>query len=149
MSISCIAAGSFPKRIESVWDGRIAPFCKTLRAVGLLANDLSFAAAPLRREVDPVRAHHDCPGRAHCFVNRKSGAPRLVTTAPNSIYRVRRGTTTQVDDKFECIGQERSAWCKKAELSDRADSETPRRLPHADYVLHLVWMFTRGRSATA
>ncbi len=30
----------------------------------------------------------------------------------------------------------RSAWCTKAELSDRADSETPRRLPHADYVLH-------------
>src|ERR1700686_2295297 len=41
-----------------------------------------------------------------------------------------------VDDKFECIGRRRSAWCTKAELSDRADSETPRRLPHADYVLH-------------
>src|SRR6267154_78464 len=38
--------------------------------------------------------------------------------------------------KFECIGQRRSAWCTKAELSDRADSETPRRLTHADYVLH-------------
>jgi hypothetical protein len=37
-----------------VWDGRIAPFCKTLRAVGLLANDVSVAAASLRREVDPV-----------------------------------------------------------------------------------------------
>src|SRR5882724_940897 len=31
--------------------------------------------------------------------------------------------------KFECIGRRRSAWCTKAELSDRADSETPRRLP--------------------
>ena len=31
-------------------------------------------------------------------------------------------------DKFECIGQGRSTWCKKAELSDPADSETPRRL---------------------
>src|ERR1700719_3444432 len=31
-------------------------------------------------------------------------------------------------DKFECIGQGRSAWCTKAELSDPADSETPRRL---------------------
>src|SRR5713226_8518 len=39
-------------------------------------------------------------------------------------------------DKFECIGRRRSAWCTKAELSDRADSETPRRLPHATYVLH-------------
>jgi hypothetical protein len=39
-------------------------------------------------------------------------------------------------DKFECIGRGRSAWYTKAELSDRADSETPRRLPHADYVLH-------------
>src|SRR4029077_8393203 len=38
--------------------------------------------------------------------------------------------------KFECIGRRRSAWCTKAELSDEADSETPRRLPHADYVLH-------------
>src|SRR5258708_25319306 len=38
--------------------------------------------------------------------------------------------------KFECIGRRRSAWCTKAELSDQADSETPRRLPHADYVLH-------------
>jgi hypothetical protein len=37
-----------------MWDGRIAPFCKTLRAIGLLANDVSVAAAPLRREVDPV-----------------------------------------------------------------------------------------------
>src|SRR6266446_916382 len=32
-------------------------------------------------------------------------------------------------DEFECISQRRSAWCTKAELSDRADSETPRRLP--------------------
>src|SRR5215469_14147089 len=31
-------------------------------------------------------------------------------------------------DEFECIGRGRSAWCKKAELSDRADSKTPRRL---------------------
>src|SRR6266849_8146974 len=30
----------------------------------------------------------------------------------------------------------RSAWCKKAELSDHADSDTTRRLPHGDYVLH-------------
>src|SRR6266851_4686883 len=30
----------------------------------------------------------------------------------------------------------RSAWCKKAELSDPADSDTPRRLPHGKYVLH-------------
>jgi hypothetical protein len=44
----------FAKRIESVWDERIAPFCKTLRAIGLLANDVSVAAALLRREVDPV-----------------------------------------------------------------------------------------------
>jgi KAP family P-loop domain len=44
----------FKERIESVWDARIAPFCKTLRAVGLLTNDVSVAAAPLRREVDPL-----------------------------------------------------------------------------------------------
>src|ERR1700758_4622337 len=39
-------------------------------------------------------------------------------------------------DWFECIGQRRSAWCRTAELSEQADSETPRRLPHATYVLH-------------
>jgi hypothetical protein len=32
-------------------------------------------------------------------------------------------------DKFECIGRRRSAWCTKAELSESADSEAPRRLP--------------------
>jgi hypothetical protein len=37
---------------------------------------------------------------------------------------------------FECISRRRSAWCRNAELSDRADSETPRTLPHRDYVLH-------------
>ena len=51
---SNIEAEQFRKRIESMWDGRIAPFCKTLRAIGLLANDVSVAAAPLHREVDPV-----------------------------------------------------------------------------------------------
>src|SRR5713226_4312839 len=30
----------------------------------------------------------------------------------------------------------RSAWCKKAELSDRADSDTTKEAPHGDYVLH-------------
>jgi hypothetical protein len=49
-----VEAEQFKKRIESVWDARIAPFCKTLRAIGLLANDVSVAAAPLWREVDPV-----------------------------------------------------------------------------------------------
>ena len=29
-------------------------------------------------------------------------------------------------DLFECISRRRSAWCTKAELSDRADSETPK-----------------------
>jgi|SRR5580700_478635 hypothetical protein len=38
--------------------------------------------------------------------------------------------------KFECIDQRRSAWCRTAELSEQSDSETPRRLPHATYVLH-------------
>ena len=32
-------------------------------------------------------------------------------------------------DKFERIGTGWSAWCRSAELSDPADSETPRRLP--------------------
>jgi predicted KAP-like P-loop ATPase len=44
----------FRKQIEKMWDDRIAHFCRNLRAIGLLANDVSVAAAPLRREVDPV-----------------------------------------------------------------------------------------------
>jgi hypothetical protein len=40
--------------IAQVWDERIAPFCRNMRAIGLLANDLSAAAATLRREVDPL-----------------------------------------------------------------------------------------------
>jgi len=47
-------ADEFKKRMESVWSARVAPFCENLRAIGLLANDVSVAAAPLRREVDPV-----------------------------------------------------------------------------------------------
>src|SRR3989454_6557349 len=39
--------------------------------------------------------------------------------------------------KFECISRRRSAWCTKAELSDRADSETPRRLPHAENMYYI------------
>jgi KAP family P-loop domain len=45
---------SFCQKINNVWDERIGPSCPTLRAIGLLANDVSVAAAPLRREVDPI-----------------------------------------------------------------------------------------------
>jgi hypothetical protein len=44
----------FEQRIENLWDELIAPFCRNLRAIGLLANDAGVAAAPLHREVDPV-----------------------------------------------------------------------------------------------
>ena len=52
--VSDTEAEQLKKRIESVWDATIAPFCRTLRAIGLLANDVSVAAPPLRREVDPL-----------------------------------------------------------------------------------------------
>jgi hypothetical protein len=45
---------TFRKHIDRIWDQRIAPFCRNLRATGLLANDVGAAAAPLRREVHPV-----------------------------------------------------------------------------------------------
>jgi predicted KAP-like P-loop ATPase len=45
---------AFEKRISELWDARVAPFCQTPRAIGLLANDVSVAAAPLRMEVDPI-----------------------------------------------------------------------------------------------
>ncbi|MGB8989058.1 MAG: P-loop NTPase fold protein, partial [Candidatus Sulfotelmatobacter sp.] len=45
---------SFRKQINAMWEGRIAPFCHNLRAIGLLANDVGTAAALLRREVHPV-----------------------------------------------------------------------------------------------
>ncbi len=41
------------------------------------------------------------------------------------------GSKGPTPGKFECISRRRSAWCTKAELSDRADSETPRRLPQS------------------
>lgn len=44
----------FRTQLEGVWQRRISPFCKNLRGVGLLANDVGIAAAPLRREVDPI-----------------------------------------------------------------------------------------------
>lgn len=45
---------SFEEKIGKIWDDLIAPSCRTLRAIGLLANDVGVAAAPLRREVDPI-----------------------------------------------------------------------------------------------
>ncbi len=47
-------AEKFHEQIDELWDPRIAPFCRNLRAIGLLANDVSVAAAPVRREVDPL-----------------------------------------------------------------------------------------------
>jgi predicted KAP-like P-loop ATPase len=47
-------AESYRKQIDDLWTERIAPFCRTLRAIGLLANDVGTAAALLRREVYPV-----------------------------------------------------------------------------------------------
>lgn len=44
----------FRNQISSIWNDRIAPFCRNLRAVGLLSNDVGAAAAPLWREVHPV-----------------------------------------------------------------------------------------------
>ncbi len=44
----------FKKRIESLWAASISPFCTNLRTIGLLANGVSVAAAPLRGEVDAV-----------------------------------------------------------------------------------------------
>src|SRR6266853_1771451 len=40
----------------------------------------------------------------------------------------------------------RSAWCKKAELSDRADSDTTKEAPPWRLCTTSVWMFTRKRS---
>jgi predicted KAP-like P-loop ATPase len=45
---------TFRRQIGEVWDERIAPFCRTLRAIGLLANAVGSSAAPLIREVHPV-----------------------------------------------------------------------------------------------
>src|SRR5713226_7497160 len=57
--------------------------------------------------------------------------------------------TGPTPDKFECIGRRRSAWCTKAELSDRADSETPKEAPPCRVCITSGWMFTRGPSVFA
>lgn len=44
----------FRSQIGEVWGERIAPFCRNLRAIGLLANAVGSSAAPLIREVHPV-----------------------------------------------------------------------------------------------
>lgn len=49
-----VEVGEFKERIESLWNSRIFPFCRNLRTISLLANDVSVAAAPLRGEVDPI-----------------------------------------------------------------------------------------------
>lgn len=45
---------SFRDQIEIVWKECIAPFCRNLRAIGILANDVGLAASLLEREVHPV-----------------------------------------------------------------------------------------------
>jgi hypothetical protein len=47
-------AEAFRNQITTIWGAYIAPFCRNLRAIGLLANDVGTAAAPLGREVNPV-----------------------------------------------------------------------------------------------
>ena len=42
------------KQLDVIWDERIAPFCPNLRAIGLLANEVGIAAAPLKHEVDAL-----------------------------------------------------------------------------------------------
>jgi hypothetical protein len=42
----------YREKLAKIWPTRIAPWIRNLRAIGLLANDVSVAATPLRREVD-------------------------------------------------------------------------------------------------
>ncbi len=44
----------FRQQIDGLWNDLIAPFCRNLRAIGLLSNDVSTSAALLKREVNPV-----------------------------------------------------------------------------------------------
>ena len=45
---------SYEREIVRIWNDMIAPFCQTLRAVGMLANDVCAAGQPLRGEINPV-----------------------------------------------------------------------------------------------
>jgi hypothetical protein len=47
-------AEAFRNQITTIWSEHIAPFCRNLRAIGLLVNDVGTAAAPLGREVNPI-----------------------------------------------------------------------------------------------
>jgi hypothetical protein len=46
-------AETLRQALNEQWTRAIAPYCSNLRQIGLLANDVSVAAAPLRREVNP------------------------------------------------------------------------------------------------
>jgi hypothetical protein len=50
--------------------------------------------------------------------------------------------------KFECIGQGRSAWCTKAELSCTLIQNT-KEAPPWNLCITSAWTCTSGRSATA
>jgi hypothetical protein len=45
---------TFREQFEEIWKRHITPWIKNLRQLGLLANDVSITATPLRREVDPI-----------------------------------------------------------------------------------------------
>jgi hypothetical protein len=44
----------YRENLGKIWPNRVAYWVRNLRAIGLLANDVSVAAAPLRRQVDAV-----------------------------------------------------------------------------------------------
>lgn len=79
---------TFRKHLGEVWDKRIAPCCGTLRAIGLLANDVSVAAAPLYREVDSVDlVLIEVLRRFHPTVYDLVARNGLVLTGGESIFR--------------------------------------------------------------
>src|ERR1700737_4757572 len=88
---------------------------------------------------------HGVKGRTDYNKPSLPGSSSADRDSPQYTCCKRRPKTTVVPGKFECVQVKGgSVWCRKTELGDRADSETPRRLP-----LTVVWMFTSGRSATA
>src|SRR5216683_8034749 len=127
-----VAAEQFIKRIDSVWDQRIAPFCKTLRAVGLLANDVSVAAALLLREVDAVDLTLvEMLHRFKPFVYRLVARNSFALTGGESLLR---GGTYR-DDKDLLEAREKLFDALKKEFADKDEFELVRGVINESFPL--------------
>ncbi len=103
-------------QIDGIWDERIAPFCRNLRAIGLLANDVGAAAALLKGEVHPVDLTLiELLRRFKPLIYEIVGRNSVALTGGESILR---GGSLHLDKHKETIEQKLLADIKQAVPGD-------------------------------